>query len=155
MKKIVILHDIRSVYNVGSIFRTADAIGIDEIILTGVTPSPKDRFGRIRSDIAKVSLGAEKMIPWRYVKEIKNVLAELKENNFDIIGIEQSDQSVDYKTIMTKKNTAFLFGNEPKGIPENILSLCDEIAEIPMHGEKESLNVSVAVGIALFRFLDK
>lgn len=153
MKNIVILDNIRSVHNVGSIFRTADVAGIDMIYLCGYTPQPVDRFGRVRADFAKVSLGAEKTVKWKYFDNTPNALKELKESNFTIIAIEQAENSIDYKKIKVSEKTAFVFGNEPNGISKEVLDKCDIIAEIPMKGEKESLNVSVSAGIALFRIL--
>ncbi len=155
MKKIVVLDNIRSVYNVGSIFRTADALGVDKIFLCGTTPTPKDRFGRMRSDLAKVALGAEKGIEWEYAESTEDVLKRLKKGKFQIIAIEQAKNSIDYKEIKTKGNVAIIMGTEVDGINKETLKLCDIIAEIPMAGEKESLNVSVAFGIAAFRILEK
>lgn len=150
-KNILILHNIRSVENVGAMFRTADAAGINKIYLTGYTPTPLDRFGRKRKDLAKSALGAEEFVPWEQKKNISPLLAKLKKENFMIIGIEQAKNSVDYKKVKLLNKNAFLVGTEVTGIPKNILEKCDIIAEIPMRGQKESLNVSVALGIALFR----
>lgn len=153
--KALILHDIRSAENVGSLFRTADAAGIDHIYLSGITPSPIDRFGRPVGKIVKASLGAEKTIPWEKVSDIGSLLQKLKDEQFQIIAIEQSEKSVDYKTITIKSSVAFILGNEVDGLPPSVLDHADIIAEIPMCGKKESLNVSVAGGIALFRILDR
>ncbi|MEI7709332.1 MAG: TrmH family RNA methyltransferase [bacterium] len=150
-KNILILHDIRSVENVGAMFRTADAAGINKIYLTGYTPTPLDRFGRKRGDLAKSALGAEEFVAWEQVKSITTILSKLKQDGFFIIAIEQDDKSVDYKKLRLKNKNAFLVGTEVTGIPKYILEKCDVIAEIPMKGKKESLNVSVACGIALFR----
>jgi len=150
----VILHNIRSVYNVGAIFRTAEAAGISKIYLTGYTPTPLDRFERPRKDLAKAALGAEKIIPWQSFKTIGPILNKLKKEKVKIIAIEQSPKSVDYKKIKVSKDTAFIVGNEVKGLSKSILSKCDVVAEIPMKGKKESLNVSVSFGIALFRILN-
>ena len=153
MQAKVILHNIRSVHNVGSIFRTCDAAGIDEIILCGYTPQPIDRFGKERSDLAKVALGAQKSVKWSFVEDIKEVIADLKNEGFEVIAIEQAENSVDYKDVEVGERTALILGNEPDGIEKEVLDMCDQIAEIPMKGEKESLNVSVTAGIALFRIL--
>jgi len=149
--KVLILPNIRSAINVGAIFRTADAIGIDKIYLSGYTPCPIDKFGRKQKDIAKSALGAETWINWEYEKDINKILAKLKNKNFQIIALEQDKNSIDYKKIKTAKNTAILLGEEVNGIDKKILRKCDLIAEIPMKGKKESLNVSVACGILLFR----
>lgn len=150
-ENIVILHNIRSVENVGAIFRTADAAGVHKIYLTGYTPAPLDRFGRKRGDLAKSALGAEEFVPWEQKKSISTLLAKLKKENFQIIAIEQDKRSVDYKKVKIKNKNAFIAGPEVTGIPKDVLGKCDVFAEIPMRGKKESLNVSVAVGVALFR----
>ncbi len=149
----VLLHDIRSTHNVGSIFRTADALGITKIYMSGYTPTPTDKFNRPRKDIAKVALGAEKTIAWEYIEDPKTVLKKLKKEKFQIIALEQAQNSVDYKKVKIAYPVVFLVGNEVEGISKNILSLCDVVAEIPMRGDKESLNVSVAFGVGLFRML--
>lgn len=159
MKKrenILILNDIRSVENVGAMFRTADAAGIDKIYLTGYTPTPLDRFGRKRGDLAKSALGAEEFVKWEQKKNVLPLLTRLKKKRYLIIGIEQDKKSIDYKTLRLRsgRGNVFIVGSEVGGIPKNVLKKCDVIAEIPMRGKKESLNVSVACGIALFRMLD-
>lgn len=154
MENVLILQDIRSIYNVGAIFRTADAIGISKIYLCGVTPAPIDRFGRKRDDLAKTALGAEESVSWGHVKDIISLIKDLKEKGFQIISLEQSENSIDYKKVSLKDKNAFILGEEVNGIPKNILEISDVISEIPMKGEKESLNVSVATGIFLFRLLD-
>ncbi len=154
-QKIVILDNIRSIHNVGSIFRTSDAIGINKIYLCGCTPTPKDRFGRERQDLAKVALGAEKDIEWEYVKETKDIIKKLKKEKYQIIAIEQAKNSVDYREVKIKYPTALIMGNEVDGIGKDILKLSDVIAEIPMRGNKESLNVSVSFGIAGYEIFCK
>lgn len=157
---ILILYNIRSVENVGAIFRTADAAGISKIYLIGYTPTPLDRFGRKRRDLAKSALGAEEFVLWEHKKSLPAILRSLRREKYLIIGIEQYKKSVDYKKVkISKKNAlhggqAFIVGAEVAGIPKNILKKCDIVAEIPMRGKKESLNVSVATGIALFRILN-
>ncbi len=151
---ILILHNIRSTQNVGAMFRTADAAGIDKIYLTGYTPAPVDRFGKKRSDIAKSALGAEEFVSWESKKGLSLLLTKLKRENHLIIGIEQAENSIDYKKVKLQDKNVFIMGAEVTGIPKNILNKCDVVAEIPMKGKKESLNVSVACGIALFRILN-
>ncbi len=153
-QNILILHDIRSVENVGAMFRTADAAGIDKIYLTGYTPAPLDRFGRKRGDLAKSALGAEEFVLWEQKKSTATLLNNLKRDGFYIIAIEQDEKSMDYKKVKLGPKNVFIVGTEVTGIPKNILKKCDIIAEIPMRGKKESLNVSVACGVALFRILD-
>jgi tRNA G18 (ribose-2'-O)-methylase SpoU len=150
----IVLDNIRSNHNVGSIFRTADALGVSKIYLCGTTPKPLDRFERPVGEIAKTALGAEKSIPWEYSKTTSGVIKKLKKSGVEIIAIEQSKNSVDYKKVKIKNNVAFVLGNEVDGVNKNILKLCDIVAEIPMKGGKESLNVSVACGVALFRILN-
>ncbi len=151
---ILILHDIRSAQNVGAMFRTADAVEINKIYLTGYTPAPIDRFGKKRKDIAKSALGAEEFVSWESKKSLPNLLTKLKKEKFKIIAIEQDKNSVDYKKIKLQEKNVFIVGTEVTGIPKNILKKCDLITEIPMKGKKESLNVSVACGVALFRILN-
>jgi tRNA G18 (ribose-2'-O)-methylase SpoU len=152
---ILIIHNVRSVQNVGAMFRTADAAGINKIYLTGYTPAPLDRFGRKRRDLAKSALGAEEFVSWEQKKNISSLLLKLKQDKFYIIAIEQDKNSVNYKKLKAESYElkAFIVGAEVTGIPKNILEKCDIIAEIPMQGKKESLNVSVACGIALFGIL--
>ncbi len=151
---ILILHDIRSAQNVGSLFRTADAAGISEIYLSAITPQPLDRFGRARSDIAKTALGAQLTMPWQPYDDIGVLITELKEKGIRIIAIEQSVEAIDYKQVIVEGPTAFILGNEVGGIAPDVLSLVDTIVVIPMKGKKESLNVAVAGGIALYRMLN-
>lgn len=150
----VLLHNIRSTHNVGSIFRTADSVGVNKIYFSGFTPTPTDKFDRARKDIAKVALGAEKSIVWESISDLKKLIQKLKKEKFQIIGIEQNKNSVDYKKVKTTEKVLFVIGNEVEGISNDILKLCNIVAEIPMRGKKESLNVSVAFGVALFRILE-
>lgn len=149
-KNILILHNIRSVENVGAMFRTADAVGVNKIYLTGYTPAPLDRFGQKRRDLAKSALGAEEFVAWEQKKSLPALIRSLKREKFYIIGIEQDKKSIDYRRIKPKSRNAFIVGAEVTGVPKNILKKCDIIAEIPMRGKKESLNVSVAMAVALF-----
>lgn len=151
---ILILPDIRSAENVGAIFRTADAVGMDKIYLVGITPAPKDRFGRARSDIAKSALGAEVSVVWEQREDLVELISELKNQGYKIIALEQDENSIDYKNVEVGEKNTFILGAEVKGLPKEILSLCDTIAEIPMKGGKESLNVSVAFGVAIYRLLN-
>lgn len=154
-ENILILHNIRSVENVGAMFRTADAAEVNKIYLTGYTPAPTDRFGRKRRDLAKTALGAEEYVPWEQKENILPLLARLKERGFQIIAVEQDKKSVDYRKIKLKNKNVFIMGAEVEGISRDILAKCDVIAEIPMRGKKESLNVSVAFGIVIFGTLGK
>ena len=152
----ILLDNIRSVHNVGSIFRTAETIGIDKIYCCGTTPTPVDRFGRNREDFAKVALGAENVISWSYEPSSESFLKSLKKNKkLIIISLEQDEESVDYKKIKINSDCLIILGNEVEGVSKKLLKLSDIIAEIPMLGKKESLNVSVAGGIFLFRIFDR
>lgn len=152
MKKeiFVILDNVRSVHNVGAIFRTADAAGASKLYLCGYTPEPIDRFGRVRKDVHKAALGAEKTVSWEKRDGALELIQELKNDGVEIIAVEQDAHAKNYKKVSPKFPTAFVFGNEVDGISKEILDLADVIAEIPMKGKKESLNVSVTVGIILF-----
>lgn len=166
MKKqiIIILNNIRSNENVGSIFRTADAVGVLKIILSGYTPAPVDRFDRENKRLVKASLGAEKFVEWGKEKNLKEAINNLKNyfskhapsGNLAIIAVEQDKKAVDYGALKIKileskiQNLILVFGNEVDGLSKEELKLCNIIAQIPMHGKKESLNVAVAAGIILF-----
>ena len=150
---VVILDSIRSTYNVGSIFRTADAAGVEKIYLCGITPQPIDRFGRLRPQFTKVSLGAEKTVLWERVKSASALIDRLKKEKYHIIAVEQDRRAVAYTKFRAPKKTAVIFGNEVSGISNPILKKADKIIEIPMRGKKESLNVSVAAGIIMFSIL--
>ena len=147
----VILHNVRSVHNVGAIFRTADAAGVSEIFLTGYTPVPADKFGRPRKDFAKTALGAEKSVRWEHFSGIAPVLKKLSGQGAKIVAVEQSPKAKSYLELKIFGKTAFIFGNEPKGLSKKNLEKADEITELPMRGKKESLNVSVAAGVILFK----
>jgi len=146
----LLLNNIRSVYNVGSIFRTADAAGVEKIYLCGYTPTPLDRFGTPRKDLAKVALGAEKTIPWVQVKTLGAAVKPLKKQGYTVAAVEQDKNSTPLFTYKPPKKIALVLGNEVRGLSKSSLNLCDVILEIPMRGKKESLNVSVAAGIAMF-----
>ncbi len=151
---ILILPNIRSAQNVGAIFRTADAVGVNKIYLTGYTPTPLDKYGRPRSDIAKSALGAEVDMDWEYEETLSPLIEKLKKEGYTIVALEQNKNSIDYKNFKAGDKTVLILGNEVDGLDKNILDICDTIIEIPMMGKKESLNVSVATGVALFRILN-
>jgi len=173
----LLLDDIRSVHNVGSIFRTAETLGISMIYCVGTTPTPTDRFGRKRKDLAKVALGAEDMVAWKHVEGLSGLVGKtgdlelvkrLKKEGFKVVALEQAGNSIDYKEVVFERhsksrarsnsivveNILVILGNEVDGVSPRLLRLADVVAEIPLKGEKESLNVSVAAGIALFRWFD-
>jgi tRNA G18 (ribose-2'-O)-methylase SpoU len=159
---IAILQNIRSLYNVGSIFRTADAAGIKKLYLCGITPTPLDRFGDKRKELTKVSLGAEDYVQWEKIgnsprpNATLSLIEKLKKDGYEIIAIEQDKNSIPYSKFKTKNNKlALIVGDEVRGISKSILKHCNSILEIPMRGKKESLNVSVAFGIVAYSLLDK
>ncbi|MSR87785.1 MAG: TrmH family RNA methyltransferase [Candidatus Zambryskibacteria bacterium] len=149
---VLILENLRSVENTASIFRTAEGLGVSKIVLIGTTPAPLDRFGRKRADFAKVSLGSEESISWEVGKSISSVIKELGEQEFKIIALEQHPNSIKLKNFQTSKldNFALIVGNEVDGVSKEALDLSDAIVEIEMQGQKESLNVAVSTGIAVF-----
>jgi len=155
VRAVVVLDNLRSVYNVGSIFRTANAVGIEKIFLCGTTPTPLDKKGERRKDFAKVALGAEDTVSWEYFESTLECVEKLREEKYFIVAIEQGDNSVDYKSVDIAKenNVAFVIGNEVDGVLSGVLEQADVIAEIPMVGTKESLNVTIAFGIAVYRIL--
>jgi tRNA G18 (ribose-2'-O)-methylase SpoU len=135
-------------------FRTSDAAGVGKIILSGYTPHPTDPRGKPRRDFIKVSLGAEEYIPWEHTARLATVLRKLKKKGYTIIGVEQSERAVSLFTYtLPTTPCAIVMGNEVRGLSTQALRLCDAIVEIPMHGKKESLNVSVTAGIVLFTLL--
>lgn len=159
--KIVILNNVRSALNVGSIFRTSSGIGVQKIFLTGITPIPFETGKKFegqnkkRKDFIKTSLGAEDEIAWEYRENILEVIKELKKDGFEIIALEQDEKSVDYKDLKVKEKIALVVGSETDGVQKEVLNLCDQITEIPMLGLKESLNVTIAFAILAYRLWDK
>lgn len=154
MKKIVLLDNIRSVLNVGSIFRTANGLGVDELILCGITPTPLDKKGEKRKDFAKVSLGSEESLVWSYEGDTLSVVKKYKEKGFQIIALEQSERSIDYKKVKIVGDVLLVIGSEVDGVSSEVLKESDISIEIPMMGLKESLNVTIAFGVAGYRLFD-
>lgn len=154
---IVIAHNIRSTHNVGAIFRTAEGLGISKILLTGYTPYPTlpadTRLPHISlkltNQIHKTALGAEAIVPFEYSDALD--LAVLKQAGYRIVALEQADRSIDITTYTSPEKIALLLGEEVEGINDELLAQCDDILEIPMVGQKESFNVSVAAGIAMYQ----
>lgn len=146
-KLVVIAHNIRSLHNIGSFFRTADAVGVAKIYLTGYSGAPTD------PKAAKVSLGAEKTIPWERTGNISRLLQKLKHDGFTVVALEQHARSTPLNTYRPHFPLALIVGNEVRGISQALLKKTDRILEIPMRGKKESLNVSVAFGIAVYQLM--
>lgn len=157
----ILLHDIRSVQNVASIFRLGDCIGVREIILSGITPGPLDRFGRKREDFVKISLGAEEVVRWRRVESAEEFIRSWKQEKEDrvVVALEQDAKSIDYKSfaqeVGTEKEYLIVPGREREGLEQDILDLCDVVCEIPQYGQKESLNIFSSLSIFLYRLFDK
>ncbi len=157
-----VLVNIRSLWNVGAIFRTADAVGIERLYLCGITPSPFDRFGKVRPQLHKVALGAERTVPWEKVASAPLFIGRLKREGYRIFAIEQSPSALPYWRTSSMKRpfnrrglekVALVLGNEVSGLSASILQRCDKILEIPMRGKKESLNVAVAFGVVAFHLV--
>lgn len=140
----LVLNDIRSAFNVGSIFRTADAFGVSKIYLCGYTPTPE--FPKM----LKTSLGAENFVKWEKRKSMTALLKKLKKEGVNLVAVEQMSSSKNINDFKPKYPMALIFGNEVRGLPKDIEGKADQLIEIPMKGKKESLNVAVAAGIALY-----
>lgn len=153
-ERVLILHNIRSALNVGAIFRTAESIGMTRLCLTGYTPLPVDRFGFPDKQIAKTALGSELRVPWVHEQDISLLIARLRSEGCAIIGLEIDPRAIDYKEYIPKGNVAILLGSEVEGVAPELRNEVDVLVSIPMRGEKESLNVSVATGILLYRLFD-
>ncbi len=148
--KYVMLCDIRSNYNVGAIFRTADGAGVEKIFLAGHTPTPTDRFGRQVAEIHKTALGAEESVPWEQVTDPVRLLTTLHASGVSVVVVEQVRGSVSLTDFVPPPQVVYVFGSETKGVPGDIIKCADTVLELPMRGAKESLNVSVAAGIVLY-----
>lgn len=148
---IAVLHDVRSMHNIGAAFRNADAFGIKKLILSGFSPCPP------RPEITKTAIGAEEFVAWESPDSITELLQNLKNEGYMVIGLEQTDQSImitDY-TPPGNKKICLVFGNEVTGLDDSLLPVIDKFVEIPQYGNKHSLNVSVTVGVTLYAFLQK
>ena len=149
--KYIILEDIRSAYNVGAIFSTADASGVSKVFLTGYTPAPIDRFGRPQPEILKTSLGASATMAWEQVATTKEIIERLQASGVTVAAVELAKGSIPLKEFIEPEHVAYIVGNEVDGVAKETLTLADVIVELPMLGQKESLNVSVTAGIILYR----
>lgn len=145
----LVMDNIRSMYNVGAMFRTCDGARVKKIFLCGMTATPP------REKIYKTSLGAVENVDWQYYKNAKDAVLELKKEGVQIVCLEQTDTSVNYKKVKYKSPIAVVVGHELKGISKNVLNLCDQCVEIPMHGVANSLNVATSAGIILYEVLSK
>jgi tRNA G18 (ribose-2'-O)-methylase SpoU len=148
---VLVLDNVRSMHNIGSVFRTADAFSVEKIYLCGITAQPPHR------EIQKTALGATDSVVWEYVAETSQALENLKKQNFTIVALEQTNESVflqDFEADKSKKY-AFVFGNEVVGVEQTVIDACKMAVEIPQFGTKHSFNVSVTVGIVLWDYVLK
>ncbi len=148
---IVILDNIRSIHNVGSIFRTSDSFLIEKIIISGYTATPEN------DRMKKTALGSSDSVDWEYSDDIIETIKKLKKKDVNIVSIEQADESLKIEKFNPVSGTkyAFIFGNEVDGVSDDIINVSDQVVEIPQVGTKHSLNVSVAAGIVLWDFFFK
>jgi tRNA G18 (ribose-2'-O)-methylase SpoU len=149
---ILILDNIRSAQNVGAIFRTADAAGVDKIYLVGITPAPRDRFGRVQPQIAKTALGAAEVVAWESCTDHEAVVLveELTQRGVAVVAVEQLPDATDLYDFQVPPTAAYIFGNEVTGVSSGLAARATHALSIPMRGTKESLNVAVSVGIVLY-----
>jgi tRNA G18 (ribose-2'-O)-methylase SpoU len=155
---VLIAHNLRSAHNVGSLLRTADGLGLTSVYLSGYTPYPRTKnderlphiADKVTRQIAKTSLGAETSVNWRHCDDISKLLEQLKDEGYDILALEQTDQAISIENFKPKFKTALIVGREVEGIEAEVLALAARHIELPMSGQKESYNVSVAAAMALF-----
>jgi len=145
----VILNNVRSLYNVGSVFRTADGVGVEKLWLCGITGYPPDQ------KISKTALGAENTVPWEQRKNTAEAVFELKQKGYQIVLLEQVEKSIPYRDFEPAAPVCLVLGNENTGILEDLMPFCDQAIEIEMAGLKHSLNVTVAFGIVAYDFRAK
>lgn len=147
----VILDNVRSLNNIGSVFRSCDAFLVEKLLLCGITAQPPHR------DIQKTALGATESVPWKYYKTTAEAITALREEGYLIVGVEQTEKSISLKDFYPEEEsrTALVFGHEVKGIQQETVNLCDLCLEIPQHGTKHSLNISVAAGIVIWEVFSK
>ena len=145
---IIVMDDIRSLHNIGSVFRTSDAFLIEKIYLCGITATPPNK------EIHKTALGATDTVTWEYTQNILDVIDELKHNKVDVWAVEQVERSIMLQDFQVEKNKkyALVFGNEVKGVSQEAIEKCDGVIEIPQLGTKHSLNISVSAGIVVREF---
>ena len=148
---IVVLDNVRSLHNVGSVFRSSDAFRVESIYLCGITAVPP------QPEIHKTALGAEETVEWKYFEHTQDAVHELKNNGVEVLAIEQVEGSIMLQDFIPESNKkyAIIFGNEVKGVQQEVVNMCDNCIEIPQFGTKHSLNVSVTAGILIWEFASK
>lgn len=157
-KIVLIVHNVRSAHNVGSLLRTADGLGVERVYLSGYTPYPEapddKRLPHIRAratqQIHKTALGAESSVTWSHAEDIERLIKDLQQKGYEVIALEQASNSKALPSYKSPKNTAIIVGSEVGGLDQEVLALADTALQIPMLGGKESFNVSVAAAIALY-----
>jgi 23S rRNA (guanosine2251-2'-O)-methyltransferase len=159
MKELVLIaHNLRSSHNIGSLLRTAEGLGVKKVFLTGYSPYPtSDQDTRLphkaaeqTRQITKTALGAENQVAWEYIEDINHVLKLLRKQEFLILGLEQTDKSLDINSFSPPQRVAIILGREVEGLEPELIAACDILVEIPMLGQKESFNVVQAAAMALF-----
>ena len=147
----VLLDNVRSMLNVGSVFRTCDAFAVSHLYLGGITGTPPHR------EITKSAIGAELSMEWSHTKSAVETIVKLKETGTRVVAVEQTDQSIEIQDLAVEsgKDILLVFGNEVDGVSDDVLALCDDFVEIPQYGTKHSLNVSVSAGIAIWEIQKK
>ena len=145
---VVVLDEVRSLYNVGSVFRSSDAFAVSAVYLCGITAVPPN------AEIHKTALGAEDSVDWKYFKRTQDAVNELKADGYEVLAIEQVEHStmLQNMTLDSQKKYAIILGNEVKGVQQEVVDMCDGCIEIPQFGTKHSLNVSVTAGILIWEF---
>ncbi|APD06230.1 putative tRNA/rRNA methyltransferase [Flavobacteriaceae bacterium UJ101] len=145
----IILDNVRSLNNVGSVFRTSDAFLIEKIYLCGITATPPHK------EIQKTALGATESVEWEYIEDTLDIIQQLKEKKYQIISIEQAEKSIMLHDFIVDKNTSYalIFGNEVKGVQQQVVSNSDTVIEIPQFGTKHSLNIAVSTGVVIWDFV--
>jgi 23S rRNA (guanosine2251-2'-O)-methyltransferase len=154
----VVAHNVRSTHNVGSIFRTCDGFGVQHLYISGYTPYPEVEndtrlphiLQKLTADISKTALGAEKTVPFSYISHIASTLDAFKAHGYKIVGLEQDESAIALPEFTPSDKIILILGEEVDGISAELRQKCDQFIEIPMKGQKESFNVSVAAGIALY-----
>lgn len=148
---IVVLDNVRSLHNVGSVFRSSDAFRVESIYLCGITAVPP------QPEIHKTALGAEETVEWKYYEHTQDAVHELKNDGVEVLAIEQVEGSIMLQNFIPESNKkyAIIFGNEVKGVQQEVVNMCDNCIEIPQFGTKHSLNVSVTAGILIWEFASK
>lgn len=141
---VAVLDNVRSLHNVGSIFRTADGAGAEKLYLCGMTGTPP------RAEIRKAALGAEETVAWQYFATTQEALQHLRAEGYQLVALERSENSLDFRAAPYEFPLALIVGHEYEGIPQEILAECDMVVALPMHGRKQSLNVAVAFGVAAY-----